>query len=195
MSKIICLMGKSSTGKDTIYNRLLEDESLGLTRLVPYTTRPIRIKEVDGVDYHFVDENRYEELKQNGDILEERAYNTVHGVWRYFTVKDSDVIESDKHLLYIGTLEAYVNLCKSLGKEYLLPIYIETDDGERLSRALRRELKQSEPKYAELCRRFLADTEDFCDEKLAEAGVNIRFINDDLEVCIEQIRDYIVETL
>ncbi len=42
MGKIICLLGKSATGKDTLYRRLLEDDTLGLRKMVPYTTRPIR---------------------------------------------------------------------------------------------------------------------------------------------------------
>lgn len=48
MGKIFCLMGKSSTGKDTIYKRLLGDQELGLQRIVPYTTRPIREGEPGG---------------------------------------------------------------------------------------------------------------------------------------------------
>ena len=56
MGKIICLMGKSSTGKDTIYKRLLEDQELHLKKLIPYTTRPIREGEQEGIEYHFVDE-------------------------------------------------------------------------------------------------------------------------------------------
>lgn len=195
MGKIICLMGKSSCGKDTIYKRLLADEELQLVRLVPYTTRPIRIKEIDGQDYHFVDENTYLDMKDKGLILEERAYDTMHGIWRYFTAGDNELISGDEVYLYIGTLEAYVSLCESLGRSNMLPIYIEVDDGERLSRALRRELKQSEPKYAEMCRRFLSDTEDFSDEKLAAAGIEVRFDNSDLEECISQIRSYIVNNL
>ena len=50
-------------------------------------------------------------------------------------------------------------------------------------------------KYAELCRRFLADSEDFSEEKLKEAGINVRFNNDDLESCIGNIRDYISSML
>lgn len=195
MGKIICLMGKSSCGKDTIYKRLLADEELQLVRLVPYTTRPIRIKEIDGQDYHFVDENTYLDMKDKGLILEERAYDTMHGIWRYFTAGDNELISGDEVYLYIGTLEAYVSLRENLGRSNMLPIYIEVDDGERLSRALRRELKQSEPKYAEMCRRFLSDTEDFSDEKLAAAGIEVRFDNSDLEECISQIRSYIVNNL
>ena len=48
MGKIICLMGKSSSGKDTIYKNLMEDKSLGLRKLIPYTTRPMREGEQEG---------------------------------------------------------------------------------------------------------------------------------------------------
>ena len=64
MGKIFCLMGKSSTGKDTIYKRLLEDQELGLQRIVPYTTRPIREGEQEGVEYHFVSEKTLQSLEQ-----------------------------------------------------------------------------------------------------------------------------------
>ena len=41
MGKIFCVMGKSASGKDTIYNKILQDDSLMLSRIIPYTTRPI----------------------------------------------------------------------------------------------------------------------------------------------------------
>ena len=51
VGKIIYLMGKSSSGKDTIFKRLLSNTSLGLKTIVPYTTRPIRSGEKDGLEY------------------------------------------------------------------------------------------------------------------------------------------------
>lgn len=48
MGKIFYIMGKSSSGKDTIYSRLLEDSQLGLSRIVLYTTRPMREGEQEG---------------------------------------------------------------------------------------------------------------------------------------------------
>lgn len=75
----------------------------------------------------------------------------------------------------------------------MIPIYIEVEDGERLQRALTRERGQQEPKYAELCRRFLADSEDFAEEKIAEAGIEKRFRNRDLKESIEEISEYIKE--
>jgi len=193
MGKIICLMGKSSTGKDTIYKHLTANEELGLKILIPYTTRPIRIAEEQGREYHFVDEAGYEAIKAQGNIIEERAYDTVYGLWRYFTVMDDEVRKLDCNYLFIGTLEAYVSLCAAIGKENVLPVYIEVDDGDRLARALKRERKQENPKYDEMCRRFLADSEDFSEEKLTEAGITSRerFINENLEECLAAITDYI----
>ena len=49
MGKIFCMMGKSSSGKDTLYKLILENEKLQLSNIVPYTTRPIRAGEQDGV--------------------------------------------------------------------------------------------------------------------------------------------------
>jgi guanylate kinase len=72
---------------------------------------------------------------------------------------------------------------------------IESDDGVRLERALRRERKQSEPKYEEVCRRFLADSEDFSEEKISEAGIDRRFFNETLDDCQAEIEDYLKTAL
>jgi hypothetical protein len=70
-----------------------------------------------------------------------------------------------------------------------VPIYIEVEDGLRLARAVERERLQTNPKYAELCRRFLADSSDFSEEKLKEAGISRRFSNEgEIEECIDEIK-------
>lgn len=193
MGKIICLMGKSSTGKDTIYNRLLKMGNLGLKRLVPYTTRPMREGEQEGIQYHFTDEDGFQQLKEEGKVIEDRAYNTVHGLWRYFTVADSTMDLSSESFCIIGTLEAYLQFKKYFGEEKVLPVLIELDDGERLQRALNREKQEDKPRYEEMCRRFLADSKDFSPEKIKEAGIFGSFYNDSLEDCLESIVTYIQE--
>ena len=45
---------------------------------------------------------------------------------------------------------------------------------------------QESPKYEELCRRFLADAKDFSEEKLNEAGITRRFVNQDLDETEEE---------
>lgn len=190
MGKIVCLMGKSSSGKDTIFKRLLEDGALGLKTLVPYTTRPIREGEREGVEYFFTDEAEFERLREQGKIIEERVYRTVHGMWRYFTVDDGRLEDGGNYLL-IGTLEAYRKLQEYFGSDRLLPVMVELEDGIRLKRALDRERAQEHPRYREMCRRFLADCEDFSEDKISEAGIGRRFFNDDLDRCLGEIRDYI----
>lgn len=193
MSRIICLMGKSSSGKDTIYKRLLEEGTLGLKTIVPYTTRPIRSGERNGVEYFFTEEAGYRELKEAGKIIEERSYKTFCGLWRYFTVDDGQIQWNGQDYIVIGTLEAYLQLKNYFGQDKLLPIMIELEDGIRLERALKRERQQENPKYEEMCRRFLADCVDFSEEKIAQAGIEKRFQNQDLDKCLAEITAYILE--
>ena len=195
MGKIVYLMGKSSTGKDTIYKRLLTDNGFGLLKIIPYTTRPIRIKEKNGQEYFFTDEEGFEALEKSGRVIESRVYQTCHGLWRYFTVDDGQIDLTEKNYICIGTLESYESIRTYFGEEKLLPVLIELDDGVRLQRALNREKKQQFPKYEEMCRRFLADSEDFAEDKVRRAGITKRFQNDNLEQCLSEIKKYISEML
>lgn len=195
MGKIICLMGKSGAGKDTLYKQLMADEKLAFRPIVPYTTRPIRDGEQDGVEYFFTDEAGYLRLKAEGRIIEARSYETVHGRWRYFTVADDRLDLKAADYCMIGTLEAYVSLRDYFGGERVIPVLIELDDGERLYRALARERVQEQPRYEEMCRRFLADCQDFAEERIRDAGIGRRFCNDDLERCMEEIRTYIEQEI
>ncbi|NLY47427.1 MAG: guanylate kinase [Clostridiales bacterium] len=187
MSKIFILMGKSASGKDTIYKKLLEHKGLDLKKVVIYTTRPKRVSETDGVEYYFVDEDRLNKLKAEGKVIEHRSYNTVHGIWHYFTVDDGQIDLSRNNYLMLGTPESYGQIRNHFGRENVIPIYIEVDDGMRLMRAVKRERAQKEPRYAELCRRFLADEEDFSEEKLKEYGITKRYANIVLNKCIREI--------
>lgn len=189
MGKLFCVMGKSSSGKDTLYQMIQAE--LQFDVIVPYTTRPIREGETEGVEYHFVTEQRVEELEAAGKIIEIRAYDTVHGIWKYMTVDDEQIDFAKKNYLMIGTLEAYQKLKAYYGEKHLVPIYIEVEDGVRLQRALNRERQQEQPKYAELCRRFLADEVDFSEEKLAEAGIEKRFVNETLKNTKQELLKYI----
>lgn len=195
MGKIVCLMGRSSSGKDTIYKKLLEQKQIQLNSIVSYTTRPIRDGEREGVEYHFTDEEGYQKLLRQGSIIEARAYHTCFGIWRYFTVADETVRLEDNSYILIGTLEAYSQIRKFYGADKVVPVMIELDDGVRLQRALDREKAQDHPKYEEMCRRFLADAEDFSKDKIEQAGIEETFYNDELDRCLEKIMAYLLEQL
>lgn len=190
MGKIYYIIGKSSSGKDTIFKELLA-RIPQLKRVVPYTTRPVREGEENGVEYFFTDEEQVQKLEQAGRIIELRAYDTACGVWKYFTADDGQIDLEAGNYLMIGTLEAYEKMIQYYGAEKIIPLYIEVEDGERLSRALARERRQAQPKYKELCRRFLADEEDFSEEKLGRLGIDRRFCNEDIEHCLGEITEVI----
>ena len=186
MGKIYYMMGKSSSGKDTLYKEVLKALPK-LKTLVLYTTRPIREGEQEGIEYHFVTDEELERFEKAGKIIEERTYDTVYGAWKYATIEDGQINLAAYDYLVIGTLESYAGMKKRYGAENLVPIYIEVEDGERLSRALSRERQQEQPKYEEMCRRFLADQKDFSEENLEEAGIVRRYYNDDKVQCLEKI--------
>lgn len=195
MGKIFCLIGKSSCGKDTLYKRILSEGNLPLKTLVSYTTRPIRDGEKNGVEYYFLTEEQLTALEEENKIIELRAYHTVHGIWKYFTVNDHQIDLTKNDYLVIGTLESFQKLQAYFGGDRLVPLYIEVDPGERLQRALNRERLQQEPKYAELCRRFLADEADFSSEKLTRAGITKVFHNNNLDDCLRELITYIENIL
>ncbi len=194
MGKIFYIMGKSSTGKDTIYKKLLGGR-VPLKRLVPYTTRPIRVGEEEGVEYHFTDEEGLAKIEAAGRLVELRSYDTCYGVWKYFTVAEDTMDLTNNNYIMIGTIESYLKTRDYFGKENLVPILIVLDDGVRLTRALNREKKQDHPKYEEMCRRFLADSKDFSEEAIEAAGITKRFVNDHLKRVLAEITEYMEWTL
>ena len=195
MSRIFYIMGKSASGKDTIYKKLLERIPV-LKTIIPYTTRPIRDGEVNGVEYFFTNREELEQFRKEEKLIEERTYETIYGPWSYFTVDDGQFDRSGQGIyLMIGTLESYERTRDYFGKEYLYPIYVEVDDRERLLRSIERERCQEVPKYKEVCRRFLADEEDFKEENLLRCGIQVRFRNDELDGCLDKITEQIKKNI
>lgn len=146
--------GQERTGKDTVFKELLK------RRPEPYDGgslyhRPIREGETDGVEYFFTSPEKLEQFKNSGKIVELRTYETVMGPWSYFTMDDGQFdIHGEGDCLMIGTLESYEKMCRYYGNGALVPVYIEVPDGIRLLRAVKREGKQKNPNYREVCRRY-----------------------------------------
>lgn len=193
MGRLFILIGKSASGKDAIFKRLLQDPQLKLVPYVGYTTRPIRSGEEHGREYFFTDVETMKAYEADGKLIEKRVYHTVHGDWYYYSV-DNALVDLNIHdYLYIGTLQSYIPLREYYGADRVIPIYIEVEDGLRLQRALDRERSQAVPRYAEMCRRFLVDEEDFSEENLQKAGIGRRFENRQMEQCLGEIRELIQE--
>ena len=190
MGKIYCLMGKSATGKDTIYKKLLV-KAPELKTITTYTTRPMRSGECDGVEYFFTDEAGLNKLREEGKVIECRTYDTVFGPWHFFTVDDGQIELTDNDYLVIITPEACIEFLRYFGEEKIVPLYITLPDGELLARALKRENSQETPHYDEMCRRYLADLKDFSEDNLKKAHIEKRFTNNDADKTVEEILAYI----
>ncbi|MDD5899474.1 MAG: guanylate kinase [Lachnospiraceae bacterium] len=192
MGKIYVLMGKSATGKDTVFKRLTGRKELLLHTVVGYTTRPIRRGETDGREYFFVSDEKWRELQKENKVIESRTYHTIAGDWHYFTVDDGQINLDGKDYLLISTLSGYEQLKRYYGADLVYPLYIEVEDDERLWRSICRERRQESPNYDEVCRRFLADQQDFSEENIRNAGVEKRYRNTELESCVDEIATDIV---
>ena len=203
MGKIFVVIGPSCSGKDTILKMLNEYYGGLLKPIVLYTTRPIRINEEDGVTYNFVDNTILEKMEKENKIIERRDYNTINGIWTYFTASENIDLENNSYLT-LNTLEGYKSLKKYYGDDLVIPIYIYVKDEVRLERAINREKKQDNPNYKELARRFLADCEDFSLKKVQEAGITHFYDNNNYSAdpstwnktqSLEIVRDEIINTI
>ena len=190
MGKLFVIMGKSATGKDSIYHEIVK-RCPQLREIITYTTRPMREGETYGKEYYFVTKEEMYEMRENGKIIECREYDTVLGPWFYFTADDGQLDFDKGDYILISTLEGYEKLQAAFGIGSIVPVYIEVDDLERLERAVRRERSQVSPCVPELCRRFLADEEDFSEERLQMAGIEMRIVNEDLETAVENVEKLI----
>lgn len=191
MGKIFCLMGKSSSGKDSIFKRVKDTFQDELAPIILYTTRPMRKNEVQGREYHFIDEEKLQQYEKEHKVIEQRVYHTIEGPWYYATIDDGQVDLVAHNYITIVTLEAYVNLRNYYGEDKIIPIYIDVENGLRLERALKRERQQNQPNYDEMCRRFLADNKDFSEQNLAMAHITHAYINEDIDVCTKEIVEVI----
>ena len=191
MAKLFLIMGKSASGKDTLYKDIVARFGDELGTVVPYTTRPIREGEREGVEYHFITESGMDEMERAGKVIEKRCYQTVYGPWYYLTADDGQINLNRRSSILIVTPAAYGRLRDYFGADRVVPLYVETEDGLRLARALKRERAQKNPKYEEMCRRFLADAEDFSEEKLRGLGIERRFTNDKYDRVLNELCDVI----
>lgn len=191
MGRIFVIIGKSASGKDRIYKELMTASEFAFEKLILYTTRPMRQAEKNGREYFFTTIENMERLESEEKIIEKRVYHTVFGDWYYFTA-DEGQINPDLDYLAIGTLESYVKLKKYFGSERVKPLYIECGDKTRLLRAINRESSQAEPSYKEVCRRYIADEQDFSEDNIRKAGIAKRFDNSgEIDVCFSEITKYI----
>lgn len=187
--KLICLIAKSSVGKDTIFREILRINK-NVKAAISHTTRNMRSNETQGKEYYFISDILFNEMLVNGDFIEERKYKTKNGIWQYGLSKQA--INTEDTYITIVDYKGYCELKSVLGKEIVQGIYIIADMKERINRALNREELVRDEQYLEIFRRFLVDEEDFPMEQISKECVVLKNNDEkDFKFCINYINDLI----
>lgn len=158
--KIICICGRSGSGKDTVIKRIFETRNGDVERLVYYTTRDMRNGEVNGQHYWFVSDDDYIRMETEGKIIERREYQKVTGLVRYFT----SVEGLDDKGIYIASasLGQVSNYIDYFGENSVYVVSLEVPDETLLLRGIERSKDDGES-LREVCRRFISDSDEWAD--------------------------------
>lgn len=136
-NKIVVLVGKSCSGKDTTA-RMLETE-YGFKFVVSTTTRPMRQGESEGNPYYFVTNEEFKQKIDNDEMIEYREYHTlvdnIPSVW-YYGAEKKEIDDNTKHIavLDIIGLDEFVKNFKSR----VVSFYLNVDDDIRKERCINR---------------------------------------------------------
>lgn len=188
---LYCILGNSGSGKNTILEKLLKKPELNLGRVVTCTTRPMREKEIPGQEYHYIDISLAIKMMNSNMVVEARRYKVNSGeYWYYFTPDfclNKDMIQ-ERNLICVTSPDQFGAYFKAFPGQ-VIPIIITVSDKIRLIRSLSRE---SNPDCKEICRRYLADTEDYsC--SYTDVEPMFKFSNDGDD--IDELVDYICEKI
>lgn len=157
--KIIVLCGKSASGKDTLAKMI--SDKYGYNFIVSTTTRPIRDGESQENPYHFVSKEDFEQLINEGKLIEYRTYNTlvdgIPAVW-YYGAEKREVQENKKYIavLDIMGLDGF----KETFGDRVVSFYLHASDEVRKSRCINR----GDFNESEFNRRLVDDEIVFSDE-------------------------------
>lgn len=175
MYKIIALIGKAGSGKDTMMHRVLE-RNPNLHEIVSCTTRPRREGEVEGVNYFYLTPEQFGDKVLHNEMLEATCFND----WFYGTSYES--LRSD--VTNIGVFNP-AGIESLLGRRDVIVhvFYVTASPKNRLLRQLNRE---KDPDVDEIIRRYKADEIDFADLNF-EYDVLYNEIYEDLNAGVEAI--------
>ena len=125
---MIVIVGESGSGKTSIVNELSKNY-VNYNKIITYTTRPMRVGEVDGVDYNFVSNSKFKEMIKNNEFVEHAIYRD----WYYGTAKKDCTGEGK---IIILTPHGLRNIKKE--NFDIQSFYINVSRKERLIRLLER---------------------------------------------------------
>lgn len=149
---MIIIVGKSGSGKDSVVKKLTN--FYDYKKIVTWTTRPMRPKEIQDVTYHFTDEETFEEKIEEGFFAEWKKYESIEGTWYYGTAL-LDLTTFNENKIIILTPDGYQDIKDIISKD-TLTVYLKSKN-----RILKSRLKKRGDNPKEIKRRLRHDKKDF----------------------------------
>ena len=149
--KVIALIGEAGSGKDFLLRCVLSNFPTTFNEIISCTTRPMRMGEVDGKNYYFLTDERFQQLIKEDQMLETAEFNG----WYYGTMKQA--LSEEKVNIGVFNPTGIRSLLKREDIE-LKVFYVRAPAKKRLIRQLNRE---DNPNVDEVIRRYTTDKEDF----------------------------------
>lgn len=179
---MIIILGKTSSGKDSILNKLVAEHNF--KKAITYTTRPMRDGEFQGITYHYLTDEEFNNKVKEGFFAEYKTYETAFGIWKYGSSKDS-YASSDSKTIIILTPDGYRDVLDTLD-EKPTAIYIYANN-----KTIKERLKKRGDSKEEAERRLRHDNEDFKGvENIVDKIVYNNF-NNDINAVVESIVEYL----
>lgn len=129
---ILVLLGPSCSGKDTICQKLVEHYDF--KKIVSYTTREKRQSEIEGIDYHFINESQFKDMVDSGEICEWEEYTKG----RFYGTKKEDY-EKDSQVVILTPHGLRQLLSNGIDRKNIFAVYIDASLGIRIVRYVMRE--------------------------------------------------------
>jgi len=178
------VIGKTCSGKSTIVKEL---KKYGFHQILTTTTRPIRDKETQDIDYHFATKEAFLEKVDHNYFAEYKAYETISGTWYYGSARE-DIEKADDKDIIILTPDGYRDVIKIFPNLRHRLIYIYANNQTIKNRLMKRGDKKEEAE-----RRIKQDYEDFKGvENLADRIV-YNNENDKFSDVVDKLRSYLEE--
>lgn len=155
-NRLLIICGKASSGKDVL-TRMISDH-FGIPILVSHTTRDKRSNETDGLEYHFISEEEFQDKLSKGEFLEYTTYDIQSENRTYYYGLSKGEAERYPYSLVIMNPYGINQLLSSSFKDKLEVILIDCNDRERLIRYL---LRDKNVNVEECIDRYFRDKQDF----------------------------------
>lgn len=176
---MLVLSSPSGAGKTTISRRLLQTEHGRMTMSVSVTTRPARPGEVDGRDYYFIDPRRFESMIQNKELLEHaQVFGHMYGTPKKPV---EDALSRGQDVIFDIDWQGTQQL-KEHARDDMASIFVLPPNIPELERRLRRRAQDAE----DVVRARMSKA---ADEISHWAEYDYVIVNENLEDCIEQVRE------